>query len=160
MATSPRKPKAPTAESESTPQKRKRCDNCGNFFKLADKSKGGSPQRFCKTKCRRDFNNNRAGFGKLRETLPRFIEAEVKRQLTIMAQGLTIADVEKIIDERDLVERRELTPEGIEIVRRAVKRRRERITAEMEARKAATDPKRAVAEFVHKVFLAPGETEQ
>lgn len=91
-------------------------------------------QRFCKVKCRREFHRNGAGFGKLRDALPKWIAKEVAKQLAAaLAQlpppGPTHADVNNLLLEYDFVTRQELTPEGVGIVRAAGKKKRERPAA-------------------------------
>lgn len=122
-----------TAEQKT----RQRCKNCPKFFPIPEKKKGGSPREFCSPACRKEFHNNRSGFGNLKERLPKLIQAEVKRQLDLMTSepirrqfGLTEAEVEKIIREHAFVDRTEISEEGIKILKEVVRRRREKAAAE------------------------------
>lgn len=84
------------------------------------------------------------------------IEAEVKRQLANMAAApLTREDVHAIIGEYEFVTHTELSNEGIELVKRAVRRRRERI----KNANAETSPekRRHIAEVLG-LLTAPGVT--
>lgn len=85
-------------------------------------------QEFCKAKCRKQFHRNEGAFGPLKEQFPKWIAAEVKKQLAAaLAQlpvAVTAAEVNDKFLEFDFVTRQELTPEGVAIVRAAGKKKR------------------------------------
>jgi hypothetical protein len=73
MPSTPRKKiKRPSPRKSKTPI-RKRCANCPKFF-----TPRTSNQRFHDAACKDQFHNNRSGFGKLRDRLPKFIKAEAR----------------------------------------------------------------------------------
>ncbi len=70
---------------------RKRCKNCPKFFRMT------KPNReFCSDKCRREWGHNKAGFGRLREFMPKMIAREVREQLAEL-RAVIVADVLKEI---------------------------------------------------------------
>lgn len=102
MGSTPNSLNPPDASKpEPVELKRRRCDNCPKFFMQTR-----ADHRFHSAKCRREFHRNGAGFGQLKERIPKFITKEVARQIVEL-----------------------LTPEGIAAVQAAGRRRRERIAA-------------------------------
>lgn len=70
---------------------RKRCKNCPKFFRMT------KPNReFCSDHCRAMFHHNKAGYGKLREFMPKMIAREVREQLAEL-RAVIVADVLKEI---------------------------------------------------------------
>jgi hypothetical protein len=125
MTGTPADPQPPNASEQAAPElRRRRCDNCPKFFQQTKVD-----HRFCTVKCRREFHRNGAGFGKLKDALPKWIAKEVAKQLAaVLAQlpppGPTHADVNNLLLEYDFVSRQEITPEGLAIVRAAGKKKR------------------------------------
>jgi hypothetical protein len=119
---------APAVVFEKSELQRKRCKNCGTPF-----MQSVPWQEFCKTKCRRQFHRNEGAFGALRDKFPKWIAAEVKKQLAAaLAQlpvGVTAAELNEKFLEFDFVSRQELTPEGVALVRAAGKKKRERVVS-------------------------------
>ena len=113
----------PAVTFEKSELVRKRCKNCGTSFMQAVPW-----QEFCKAKCRKQFHRNEGAFGPLKEQFPKWIAAEVKKQLAAaLAQlpvAVTAAEVNDKFLEFDFVTRQELTPEGVAIVRAAGKKKR------------------------------------
>jgi hypothetical protein len=114
------------ADPERGTPRRVRCDNCPKFV-----MQYRPWQRFCSEKCRRQFHQNEGAFGTLKDKFPKWIAAEVAKQLAAaLAQlpppGPTAADVNNLLLEYDFVSRQELTPEGVAIVRAAGKKKRAR----------------------------------
>ena len=106
---------------------RKRCKNCGTSFMQVVPW-----QEFCHTKgrdkCRKQFHRNEGAFGPLKEQFPKWIAAEVKKQLADalakLPVAVTAAELNDKFLEFDFVSRQELTPEGVAIVRAAGKKKR------------------------------------
>ena len=92
-------------------------------------------QRFCSVKCRREFHNNRGGFGRLREAIPKMITKEVDRLLVDVSKRVA-EEVQRELKERlsffdameanDYVRRSEVGDDGIRLLRRAVERARQK----------------------------------
>ena len=85
-------------------------------------------QDFCKAKCRKQFHRNEGAFGPLKEQFPKWIAAEVAKQLAAalakLPVGVTAAEVNDRLLEFDFVSRQELTPVGVALVRAAGRKRR------------------------------------
>lgn len=123
-------PQAPDAPAEKKELRKKRCKNCPKFFQQSKPW-----QDFCSAHCRMEFHRNRAGYGKLLDRIPKWIEKEVAKQLAVIVAalpkpGLTEKEIDVLLLDYDFVARRELTPTGITIVRNAARRKHEREAAE------------------------------
>jgi len=79
----------PPKQKEQKAFPRKRCANCPKFFSQTKPNK-----RFHSNACRIEFNNNKSGFGKLRELLPKMVAREVAEQL----RNLLSADTIELLD--------------------------------------------------------------
>jgi protein-arginine kinase activator protein McsA len=77
-------------EKPETDLKKLRCQNCPKVFPQKMKH-----QRFCSSRCRNQFNNNRSGFGVLKERLPKFIADEVKKAML----NLIVDEVDRVSKE-------------------------------------------------------------
>jgi hypothetical protein len=85
MGTAKQDTAAPDASPSRWTPKRVRCDNCPKFV-----LQYRPWQRFCSAKCRREFQRNGAGFGQLKERIPKMVAKEVARQIleTFTVEGI------------------------------------------------------------------------
>lgn len=123
METASQPATTPAVTFEKSELTRKRCKNCGTSFMQTVPW-----QDFCKAKCRKQFHRNEGAFGPLKEQFPKWIAAEVAKQLAAalakLPVGVTAAEVNDKLLEFDFVSRQELTPEGVALVRAAGRKRR------------------------------------
>jgi protein-arginine kinase activator protein McsA len=93
-----------TAAKRHSPRKRVRkkpelktlrCKNCPVIFKQVK-----SNQLFHSKECKDDFHHNNAGFGKLRDRLPRFVASAVKRAVIDIEARLSQVELKLLLVER------------------------------------------------------------
>jgi hypothetical protein len=72
-----------------------RCKNCPVIFKQIKVN-----QMFHSKQCKDDFHHNGAGFGKLRDRLPRFVASEVKRAMIDVDARLSQVELKLLLVER------------------------------------------------------------
>jgi hypothetical protein len=66
-----------TPESTAKKFKRRRCDNCGDWFPLTKANR-----KFCKDQCKDEFHNHGSAFGPLKVTLTKLVEKLTREALT------------------------------------------------------------------------------